>query len=73
MCIVSLYGSISGRLEKYTLRITLTLVHGVLAGQPMTDDEAGLDSDWTLALRTGNDHEFFTAYKNTHRHSDTHA
>lgn len=34
----------------------------------MTDGEAGLDSDWTLALRIGNHHEVFahiTAYRNT--------
>lgn len=35
---------------------------------------AGLDSDWTLALRTGNGHEVFahfTADRNTHTHRPT--
>ena len=49
-------------------RRPVALVHGVLAEQPMTDGEAGLDSDWTLALRIGNGHEVFahfTADRNT--------
>lgn len=42
----------------------------VRAGLPMTDGEAGLGSDWTLALGTGNHHEVFahtTACRNTER------
>lgn len=49
------------------LRKPLALFQSVLAGLPMTDGEAGLDSDWTLALRIGNHHEAFahiTAYRN---------
>lgn len=39
----------------------------------MTDGEAVLDSDWTLALRIGNDHEVFarfTAFRNTYTATD---
>lgn len=39
--------------EFVILRRPLARVHGVLAGQPMTDGEAGLDSDWTWCPKAG--------------------
>lgn len=52
------------------LRKPLALFQSVLAGLPMTDGEAGFDSDRTLALRIGNHHEVF-AHITAYRHTDT--
>lgn len=56
--------------EIVILKRPLALVYSVLAGQPMTDGKAGLDCDWTLALRIGNDHEVL-AHFTTCRNTDT--